>query len=433
MRMIADLHIHSRFSRACSPQLTLPNIAVWCAMKGIDVVATGDFTHPQWRKEIGEQLEENTSGIFQCRMQNAECRIPGTQFILGTELSCIYKKDGKTRRVHHLVLAPSLAAVDRMIAALEHRGCNLRADGRPILGLSSEALLTICLEADPRTLLIPAHAWTPWFAVFGSESGFDSLEECFGDLAQHVPAIETGLSSDPLMNWRVSALDRVALVSSSDAHSLPNLGREATVLEVASLTFDALAAALRASAPSVYDSTASHRIIETIEFFPEEGKYHVDGHRACDVRLMPSETKRRNGICPQCAKPVTVGVLARVDKLADRAEEFVPPHAPTFRRIVPLEEIIAEAFGVVSSTKRVLATYDQLISHVGHEFHVLLEADCDVIARASSPEVAEAIRRVRAGELDIAPGYDGEFGTVRIFTDARPRPVSVQRALLGLG
>lgn len=440
MRVIADLHIHSRFSRACSKELTLPNIATWCAKKGIDLVATGDFTHPQWRKEIGEYLVECADGIFALKdiktrgLENANRSssiVPPSScsFVLGTELSCIYKKDGKVRRVHHIILAPSLAAVDRIIAALELRGCNLHSDGRPILGLSSEALLTMCLEADPRTLLIPAHAWTPWFAIFGSESGFDSIKECFGDLTPHITAIETGLSSDPAMNWRLSQLDRVALTSSSDAHSLPNLGREATVFEIPELTFDSIVTAIRASAPAVYDSTSPRRIIETIEFFPEEGKYHIDGHRACGVRFSPLETKQHHGICPQCAKPLTVGVLHRVDKLADRAEGFIPPCAPSVRRIVPLAEIIAEAFDVASVTKRVQEQYDRLITNLGNEFFVLLDASLDAIMRASSDVVAEAVRRVRAGELVIAPGYDGEFGTVRIFSEDRPRPIAMQRAL----
>lgn len=428
MRITADLHIHSRFSRACSRELTLPNIAAACVMKGVNLVATGDFTHPQWRREIGEQLEENSSGIFELRITNKELRASKTKFILGTELSCIYKHDGATRRVHHLVLAPSLAAVDRIIALLTARGCNLGADGRPILGLSSHDLLALCLEADARTLLIPAHAWTPWFAVFGSESGYDSLEECFGDLTPHIFAIETGLSSDPLMNWRVSALDRVALTSSSDAHSLPNIGREATVLESTECTFDAIASAIRFSAPVRYDLAAPNRIVETIEFFPEEGKYHHDGHRLCKVRCAPAETKRRGGICPQCAKPLTVGVLSRVDKLADRAEGFTP-HAPTFRRIVPLREVIAEAFGVVSATKRVREQYERLTRAVGNEFHVLLDADLDAISACASAEVVEAIRHARAGELDISPGYDGEYGTVRVFTEKNPRPIAQQHVL----
>ncbi|MBI4434581.1 DNA helicase UvrD [Candidatus Uhrbacteria bacterium] len=462
MRVIADLHIHSRFSRACSKELTLPNIAMWCGKKGIDLVSTGDFTHPQWRGEIGEGLVECADGIFALKNEAphwtkerstivsdpklsvlqsfsspsdqgspsfSSSVLRTTRFLLGTELSCIYKHDGKVRRVHHLVFAPSLAAVDRIRAALEARGCNLRADGRPILGLSSHDLLTICLEADPRTLLIPAHAWTPWFAVFGSESGYDSLEECFGDLTEHVPAIETGLSSDPAMNWRVSALDRVALVSSSDAHSLPNLGREATVLELEALTFDHVARAIRASAPVRFDAVAPNRIIETIEFFPEEGKYHYDGHRACGVRLTPAETKRHRRICPRCAKPLTVGVMHRVDVVADRPEGFTP-RAPTYRRIVPLAEVIAEAFDSTTATKRVAACYEELIARVGNEFHVLLDAPLEAIARVAPPEVAEAIRRVRASEIDIAPGYDGEYGTVSLFTDARPRPVAKQHALL---
>ncbi|MBI4449618.1 DNA helicase UvrD [Candidatus Uhrbacteria bacterium] len=434
MKVIADLHIHSRFSRACSPQLTLPSIAAWCGKKGIDLVSTGDFTHPQWREEMGAQLVERAEGVFELQATSSKLQADGvayseTRFLLGTELSCIYKHDGKVRRVHHIVIAPSLVAVDRIRQALESRGCNLRADGRPILGLSSHDLLTICLEADPRTLLIPAHAWTPWFAVFGSESGYDSLEECFGDLTEHVPAIETGLSSDPAMNWRVSALDRVALVSSSDAHSLPNLAREATVFELEALTFDHVARAIRASAPVRYDATSSNRIIETIEFFPEEGKYHVDGHRTCGVRCTPTETKRHRGICPQCRKPLTIGVLSRVDNIADRSDGYVPSRAPAFRRIVPLQEAIAEAFAVASATKRVREQYDRLLRDVGNEFHILLDERLDAIARAASPEVVEAIRRIRVGELAIAPGYDGEYGTVHVFSADRPRPIAQQHAL----
>ncbi|MFH1099000.1 MAG: endonuclease Q family protein [Candidatus Uhrbacteria bacterium] len=442
MRIIADLHIHSRFSRACSKEITLPNIAATCARKGIDLVVTGDFTHPAWRKEIGEELIENAPGIFECRTPqqtlrvaagqapNAERRTPETKFILGTELSCIYKHDGAVRRVHHVILAPSLTAVDRLIASFEHRDLNLRSDGRPILGLSSRELLSICLEADERMLLIPAHAWTPWFAIFGSESGYDSIAACFGDLASHITAIETGLSSDPKMNRRLSVLDSVALVSSSDAHSLDKLGREATVFDLDVLTFDAITAAIRASAPVRYDKRASGHIIETIEFFPEEGKYHYDGHRTCEVRFSPLETKRHRGICPQCAKPLTVGVMHRVDKLADRSDDFQHTNVPSFRSVVPLAEIIAEAFGVKSATKRVCELRERLTRDVGNELHVVIDAPLDMIARVAPIEVVEAIRRTRAGDLEVLPGYDGEYGTVRIFTDARPRPIARQSTLV---
>ncbi|MBI4434091.1 DNA helicase UvrD [Candidatus Uhrbacteria bacterium] len=429
MRLITDLHIHSRFSRACSKELTIPNIAAACARKGIHLVTTGDCTHPQWRQEIGALLTEDAPGIFRLHSPHAPtAAAQQTQFLLGTELSCIYKHDGKVRRVHHLVLFPSLAALDHLIAQLEEKGCNLRSDGRPILGISSAELLERCLTSDPRTLVIPAHAWTPWFAVFGSESGYDALAECFGSLAPHIVAIETGLSSDPAMNRRLSSLDGVALVSSSDAHSLEKLAREATVLELTEYSFAAVTAALRSSASATYDAHAPNRIIETIEFFPEEGKYHDDGHRACGVRCTPSETRRHRGQCPQCGKPMTVGVMHRVDKLADRGEDGALARAPGFRRIVPLDEIISEACNVRSLTPRVRAQRERLLDAVGNEFYVLLDAPLEHIARSASPEVVEAIRRVRAGELDIAPGYDGEFGTVHIFTPERPRPVAMQHS-----
>ncbi|MDO8463310.1 MAG: endonuclease Q family protein [bacterium] len=429
MRITADFHIHSRFSRACSRELTLPSIAATCAVRGIDLCVTGDFTHPQWRQEIGEQLEEAEDGIFKLQ---ADSRKPQaqTKFLLGTELSCIYKHAGKTRRVHHLVIAPSLAAVDHLIASLTRQGRNLGADGRPILGMSSKELLALCLAADERTMVIPAHAWTPWFAVFGSESGYDALEECFEDLTPHVLAIETGLSSDPPMNWRVSALDAVALVSSSDAHSLTKLGREATVLELAALTFDNVRSAIMNSAPARFNVAHANRIVQTIEFFPEEGKYHSDGHRTCNVRCEPQETKHLRGVCPQCKKQMTVGVMHRVDKLADRERNFVHAHAPAYVHSVPLIETIMEAFAVKSMTQRVRACYDEITERIGSEFHIMLDAHLDDIARVAPREVTEAIRRVRAGELDILPGYDGEFGTVRIFSHEHPRPVAVQKALI---
>ncbi|MDO8425553.1 MAG: endonuclease Q family protein [bacterium] len=438
MRITADFHIHSRFSRACSKELTLPSIAQTCAVRGIDVCVTGDFTHPVWRKEISEQLVERAEGVYELQASTpsgSPSRMEGeqgnmTRFLLGTELSCIYKHNGKTRRVHHLVIAPSLQAIDRIIATLEKQGRNLKADGRPILGLPSKDLLELCLTADERTLVIPAHAWTPWFAIFGSESGYDSIEECFEDLAPHVLAVETGLSSDPPMNWRCSQLDRVALVSSSDAHSLQKLGREATVLDVEALTFTNVREAIRNGAPARYDARNANRIVQTIEFFPEEGKYHADGHRVCNVRCTPRETKRWNACCPQCKKPMTVGVCSRVDKLADREGGFIPPRAPSYTSIVPLIEVIMEAFAVKSLTSRVRACYDTLTTNIGNEFHVLLDAPLADIARVAPPEVTEAIRRVRAHELDIAPGYDGEFGTVRIFSDAHPRPAAQQRVLL---
>ncbi len=307
METIIDLHIHSKYSRACSKLLEPANLALWADKKGINVLGTGDFTHPSWLKELKENLTEDQSGLFKLKNGNAKAR-----FMLTTEISCIYKRGGKTRRVHNCIFAPSFAAVDLIIAELTKRNCNLKSDGRPIVGLDSEELLKIVLEASPNCMLVPAHAWTPWFAIFGSMSGFDSLEECFGENKKHIYAIETGLSSDPLMNWRLSKLDDVLLVSNSDAHSLGNLGREANVFDIApeKLSYAEIIRILR--------EKDRKKFLYTIEFYPEEGMYHFDGHRVCKKRMHPEETAKNNGLCPVCKKPVTVGVYSRVAKLADR-------------------------------------------------------------------------------------------------------------------
>ncbi len=403
MRTITDLHIHSRFSRACSKDLTVPNLAQWARRKGIDLLGTSDFTHPAWIAELERDLVEVAPGTYGYAAE------PGARFVLTSEVACIYKRDGKVRRVHHVLLAPDFAAVQRIRAALEKLGKNLNADGRPILGMDSVDLLHLLHDADPRTLLIPAHAWTPWFAIFGSESGFDSIAECFGDDARHIHAIETGLSSDPAMNWRLSQLDGVLLLSHSDAHSLRNLGREADVFDLPERTYAALHAAIVGR-----DKT---KLVETIEFFPEEGKYHLDGHRLCGVRWTPEETRRHKGLCLACGKPVTVGVLARVDALADRADGERPAGAVPFRSIVPLEQVLGEALGVGPASKKVQAQYLRLTDRVGSEFALLLDVPLEAIRAEAGERVAEAVRRVRAGELTVLGGFDGQYGTVRIFKE----------------
>ena len=437
MRYIADLHIHSRFSRACSPELTLPNIEKWCRIKGINIIGTGDFTHPQWFKEMREQLEESEcDGLYRLKpnfqfpisnfQKNAKYQIPNSKtvfFICSTELSCIYSRGGRGRRVHHVVLAPSLEVVDKIIKELEKRGKNLKSDGRPILGIDSEELLKMLLEIDERILLIPAHAWTPWFAIFGSESGFDSIEECFGKMSKHIYAIETGLSSDPAMNWRLSALDKITLISNSDAHSLPNLGREVNVFETKEkISYDWLA--------SVFKNKDQKQFKYTIEFFPEEGKYHFDGHRLCGVRLSPKETKKNKGLCPVCKKPVTVGAMNRIDGLANREEGLMPDRSIPYKSLVPLEKIIAEAFGVKSNTKGVKAEYEKLTQQGGSEFGVLLDRSEEELMKMTEPRIVEAISRVRAGKLLILPGYDGEYGTVKVFTDEEQKRFGKKQSAL---
>ncbi len=414
MRTITDLHIHSRFSRACSPDLTVPNLARWARRKGIDLLGTGDFTHPDWLAELERDLFEVAPGTYEHSAEH------GTRFVLSSEVACIYKRGGKVRRVHLVLLAPDFAAVHKIRAALEKLGKNLKADGRPILGMDSVDLLHLIQDADSRCLLIPAHVWTPWFAIFGSESGFDSISECFGDDTKHIHAIETGLSSDPAMNWRLSQLDDLLILSHSDAHSLRNLGREADVFDLEERTYGALHAAIV--------GRDKDRLLETIEFFPEEGKYQLDGHRLCSVRWTPKETIRHKGACSVCGKQVTVGVLARVEALADRPEGEKPKDAVPFRSIVPLEQVIGEALGVGPASKKVQQVYMHLTDRVGSEFAVLLDIPIPQIVAEAGERVAEAVRRVRIGELTVLGGYDGQYGTVRIFREDEME--SKQKSLL---
>jgi uncharacterized protein (TIGR00375 family) len=418
MRVVTDFHLHSKWSRACSKDLTIPNIAKACERKGIQFVGTSDFTHPAWRKEIGEMLDPLPNGSLRLKEEASS-----TRFLLATELSCIYKRHGKTRRVHHLVLMPHLEAVDRLISSLTKRGCNLKSDGRPILGMDSEELLKLVLDADTKGLLIPAHAWTPWFSVFGSMSGFDTLEECFGEMTKHVYAIETGLSSNPEMNWRLSGLDGLFLVSNSDAHSLDKLGREANVFEMSEPGYDELHRIL-----STHDAT---NFVETIEFFPEEGKYHADGHRACGFWCEPRETKRLKGVCPKCGRPLTVGVLHRVEDLADRDSHPTRPQgAVTYRSIVPLDEMIAQVMGVGPASKKVKAEVSRLLSEGRNELYILLDESLEKIARISRPEIAEAIHRMREGQVMLHPGYDGAYGFVSVLGERKAEANGYQNTLI---
>lgn len=396
MRLIADLHIHSRYSRATSPETDLPHLVRWAKRKGIDLLGTGDFTHPEWLQSLEKTLLPEANGL---------ARYEGIWFLPTAEVAAIWNQDGKTRKVHLLVLAPSLEAASRINRALSRIG-NLAADGRPMLGISAERLVETIWNAAPAAEVIPAHAWTPWFSVFGSRSGFDRLEECFGRHTERIFAIETGLSSDPAMNGRVSSLDRIALVSFSDAHSPSRLGREATLFELPEPSYDGIVAALKARDPA--------RFLGTVEFFPEEGKYHYDGHRACGVVLSPREAIARGNLCPSCGKPLTIGVMHRVEELADRPEGEGPPARIPYRRLVPLDEIIAQALGTGPDTKGVLEEYERLVHNYGSEFRILLDLPAEDLARHTPPQILEGIRKVRAGELKIEPGYDGVFGKVTI-------------------
>ncbi len=425
MRFAADLHIHSRFSRATSRSLTLPELHVWAQRKGIALLGTGDVTHPEWFAELSEQLVEAEPGLYRLRpdlARQADERVPPAcrgpvRFVLQGEVSSIYRHRDAVRKVHNVVYLPELETAGRFLGTLDRLG-NVRSDGRPILGLSSREVLEILLESGPGTHLVPAHVWTPWFSLLGSKSGYDAVEECFEDLSGEIFALETGLSSDPAMNWRVSSLDRFALISCSDAHSPANLGREACLFD------------LDPSYPALFESLRSREgLLGTIEFFPEEGKYHLDGHRKCGVRLTPAQTREAGGVCPVCGGKLTVGVLHRVEELADRPEGARPPGARPFQRLVPLAEAVAEALGVGSRTKRVQGVCERLAREVGPEMAVLRDVPVEEVARVAGPVVAEAVRRVRAGELRVEGGYDGEFGTVRIFEPDERRELAGQGTL----
>jgi uncharacterized protein (TIGR00375 family) len=416
MRFIADLHVHSHYSRATSPDMCPEGIWKWAQLKGISVIGTGDFTHPQWIKELKKKLEPAGNGLLTLKKKYTTDEVPGSckadvSFILSAEISSIYSKNGKTRKVHSIILAPDVAAAERLNRALSKIG-NLKSDGRPILGLDAKKLLQITLDAAPDAMLIPAHVWTPHFSVLGAASGFDSLEECYEELTPHIHAVETGLSSDPLMNWRISALDRVTLVSNSDAHSASKIGREANILNT-DITYAAMMKAIK----------TRKGFLGTIEFFPEQGKYHYDGHRNCGVSLTPRETIRNNYLCPTCGRKVTVGVMHRVEKLADRAEGFKLTGAPSFASIIPLPEIIAEGLECGVNTKKVNALYRPMLERLGNEFSILLDAPLDDIERAGSRLIREAVARMRAGNVHIAPGYDGEFGKVKIFEDEERKKI----------
>lgn len=417
MRLIADLHVHSRFSRAVSKEITLPNMHTWAAYKGIGLVGTGDFTHPQWFAEMRDQLVPTAGGFLELKTALRKPKLGSNPlFILSTELSCIYTEGGTTRRMHIVILVPSLQTVEKINKDLA-QDFNLKSDGRPIFGISAHDLTARLLAIDPSILIIPAHVWTPWFSLFGSKSGYDSADDCFRELTKHIPAIETGLSSDPTMNWRWSHLDQFTIVSSGDAHSPRKLGREATVFDLEKPGFKELTSALWNN-PVTGKGASKNRIVETLEFFPEEGKYHLDGHAACKQRMTPVQTKRAKGICPVCKKPLTIGVLNRVAQLADRAEGYVDPKRPPYRSLVPLEETIGEALDVGPASKKVQELYLPLVQKFGGEFNVLLETPLPDITRLAGEPVAEAIQRVRDGKVHVEGGYDGIFGTVKIFSPA---------------
>lgn len=412
IKQICDLHIHLKYSRACSPDLTLPNIALMAKIKGIDIIGTGDFTHPIWFKHIKDSLSEAQPGIYRLK-KNKQLINNQTRFILSTEISCIYKHNQKTRRVHLLVLSPSIKSVAQLINKLHQYGANLRSDGRPIIGLSAKALLELILTIDERMIMIPAHIWTPWFSVFGSKSGYDSLTECFEDLTPYIKILETGLSSDPTMNHLIRALDKYSLISNSDAHSLEKLGREANVISFNNdkeITYNNLIKILQLQ--------NKNNFLYTIEFYPEAGRYHADGCADCRLRFTPTETKKNKFVCPQCGKKITIGVNYRVFELADRNKiDLINDKYIPHKYIVPLKEIIAYCFGVGEKSKKVLVEYDKLINNLGSEFNVLLDQSIDNINSISSDQkIAKAIDNIRRGQVKKTAGYDGIYGKIDLLT-----------------
>ncbi|HCE31306.1 MAG: UvrD/REP helicase [Candidatus Daviesbacteria bacterium GW2011_GWB1_39_5] len=417
MAYIADLHIHSRFSRACSPQLNVPNLAMWAKLKGIDVLGTGDFLHPLWLAELKSQLKEDGSGFFRPKDDQP---LAGNEvrFVLTVEVASIYSHKGAGCRIHNVIILPSFESAEKLQKALLAKHANLSSDGRPIVGIPSKELLRMCLETDQKAIFIPAHIWTPWFGVFGSQSGYDSLEDCFEDLTEYIYGVETGLSSDPAMNWRISELDQRSIISCSDAHSLPNLGREATVI----------GGEVQTGYLGLFEAIKEQKIAGTIEFHPEEGKYHYTGHRNCNVKYSPKDTKAKGTKCPVCGRGLTVGVMERVESLASRGNDKLQisndkgliktqafPNRAGYRMLVPLLQVIAEAFGTAPTTQKVLNEYKKLTGVLGSEIKILTKVDTAEIVKVSDSRVAEGVEKVRKGEVVIDPGYDGVYGVVKIW------------------
>ena len=419
MRFIGDFHLHSKYSRATSQEMNLENLDQWAKMKGIKVLGSADFTHPEWFSNLKENLEPAEPGLF--KLKNSDSQ---TRFILTTEISCVYSKKNRLRKIHLIIFAPSFEVVEKINTHFGWIG-NLKADGRPILGLDAKELVKIVLNISQDCLIVPAHAWTPWFSIFGSRSGFNSIEECFEEYSKYIFALESGLSADPPMFWRLSSLDKVTIISNSDSHSPSRIGREANVFEGSELSYQSIARAIKFRG----QASDNLRLSYTIEFFPQEGKYHYDGHRLCGVSLSPAESKKSGNICPNCGRPLTIGVLNRVEELADRPAGFKPENAIPFKSLVPLEEIIADALGQMTGTKQVEAEYKNLIEKFGSEFNVLIDASRSELEAATLPEIAEGIIRVREGRVFVEPGYDGVYGKIKIFSPGEQKTVSRQKTL----
>jgi len=399
--------------------MDLENLEKWAKIKGIKVLGTGDFSHPEWFKNLKEKLRPTEPGLFKLKNSDSEIR-----FILTTEISCVYSKAGKVRKIHIITFAPSFEIVEKINVHLGWIG-NLKADGRPILGLDAKELTKIVLNISEDCLIVPAHLMTPWFSLFGSRSGFDSLEECFEEYSKYIYAGETGLSASPDMLWRMPDGRKITLISNSDSHSPHRLGREANVFEGEELSYQSIINAIKNKG----STSTNLRLAYTIEFFPQEGKYHYDGHRLCGISFSPQESKKSGNICPSCGRPLTIGVLNRVEELADRPEGFKPENTIPFKSLVPLEEIIADALGQMAGTKQVEEEYQNLIKKFGNEFKLLLEVSRQDLETTTLPEIAEGIIRVREGKVFVEPGYDGVYGKIRIFSKGEQKTLSRQGTL----
>jgi uncharacterized protein (TIGR00375 family) len=446
-QIISDLQIHSKYARAVSQQMVIPEIAKWAKIKGIGLMATGDWTHPLWYKELQANLEEDGSGILKVKNDSET----GVKFLLSGEVSCIYSQGGKGRRVHTLIFAPDFSTVEKINTQLVKLGCNLMSDGRPIIGLTSIQLAEAVFGINKDCLIVPAHVWTPWFALFGSMSGFDSIAEAFGLYADKIYAVETGLSSDPAMNWRIKELDNRSILSFSDAHSGPKIGREATVFQTKNIKKNCVISFKDIAGAIKQDASSDWEIGYTIEFYPEEGKYHYTGHRACGVRQSPEETNKNGIICPACGKPLTVGVMHRVEKLAGRTEKDLQitkkeipntkisgiynglfPNRPPYLMLVPLQEIIAESINSQTASDKVQGEYQKITRALGGEFNVLINSSMEEITAISGAKIAEGIQKVRTGNIVIDPGYDGVFGVVKIWGTESEKLVSEEKKQLTL-
>ncbi|MGB2805197.1 MAG: endonuclease Q family protein [Candidatus Zixiibacteriota bacterium] len=414
MKFIADFHVHSKYSRATSKEMDVENMARWANLKGVGLLGTGDFTHPFYFAGLKQKLKPTGFGLFTLKKefkQSAGMVDNGSHdevhFMLTTEVSNMFQQGGSSRRVHTMIFAPSFEVVEKINEELGQYG-KLGSDGRPIFGFPTKELVEIITDITDECFIVPAHAWTPWFSVFGANSGFDSIEECFEEQTKHISCIETGLSSDPQMNWRWSALDKIALISNSDAHSPSRIGREANVFDC-EMSYKEIIKAIR--------TRDKKKFLFTIEFFPEEGKYHYDGHRNCGILFSPAESRKNKNKCPVCGRKLTIGVMHRVEALADRPEGFTPEGVIPFKHLIPLMEIIAEALGQGAETKGVEKEYLRLVSFFGSEFRILLDLPPEELEKSTPPKILEGIKRVREENLHIVPGHDGVYGKIEIFAE----------------